>query len=163
MQLSQAKAAISPLFSSALDSKKGLLQAVVGQVGVTSAVWLYMYYKRIPVYVKDKERMGNMKTRTQFANAMPAAATAPSDNLQNLFEMPVLFYAATGLLIAAPDSLLKCDKVDVRLAQAFVLLRAGHSLVHCNLGDIPTRFALYLGSCAVLGGLWVRIGRQVFG
>ena len=66
----------------------------------------------------------------------------PSDNLKNLFEIPVIFYALALVLFVTGQ----VDAVYVGAAWVFVVFRALHSAVHCTINVIMVRFNLYLVS-----------------
>jgi hypothetical protein len=59
---------------------------------LTLIVWFYMYSRRIPFLQSSKTNL-NTLTPAELARISPAAVANPSDNLKNLFELPVLFYA----------------------------------------------------------------------
>ena len=81
----------------------------------------------------------------------------PSNNLKNLFEMPVLFYVAVllSVVLMIPDGLL------VKLAWGFVLLRAVHSAVHCTYNRVMHRFIAYALSCLFLLLIWIRLASWI--
>lgn len=75
----------------------------------------------------------------------------PANNLRNLFEMPVLYFALVPLLIITGLE----NDVQSILAWIFVLLRAAHSFVHVGPNKVSQRFGLYLLSCIVLAAMWI--------
>ena len=94
--------------------------------------------------------------REDFANtAAQKAYFAPIDsaanNLANLFEMPVLFFALVPLLLLFRHA----DHVQTALAWGFVMLRALHSYIHITAKPALWRFRAYLGSCIVLSVMWI--------
>ncbi len=64
----------------------------------------------------------------------------PSDNLKNLFEMPVIFYALALYLFVTNQ----VDATYVSAAWVFVAFRALHSAIHCTINIVMLRFYLYL-------------------
>ncbi len=119
---------------------------------LTVAVWLYMYVRRLSYMFAngiDPQRLASPAGKNAL---LPDAVQYPANNLANLFEMPVLFYAVV-LAIYATTSV---DATYVQLAWAFVVLRALHSLVHCTFNHVKTRFTFYLLSCLALFALIVR-------
>eukprot|EP00567_Pseudictyota_dubia_P014521 CAMPEP_0197450668 /NCGR_PEP_ID=MMETSP1175-20131217/26086_1 /TAXON_ID=1003142 /ORGANISM="Triceratium dubium, Strain CCMP147" /LENGTH=101 /DNA_ID=CAMNT_0042983133 /DNA_START=167 /DNA_END=469 /DNA_ORIENTATION=+ len=62
---------------------------------LTMTVWFYMYSQRIPYIVGYLEKRPGLKpediTAETLAKAPPSVRNS-SDNLKNLFEMPILFY-----------------------------------------------------------------------
>ncbi len=136
-------------------------QAIFGPffalMALTVGVWIYLYAKRIP-FIRS---LGNVDLSVpgEFARLSPASVSNPSDNLKNLFEMPVLFYALALYLFAT-------SRVDVGYVTAgwiFVLLRALHSAVHCTFNLILLRFWLHFASCLALFYMGVRAAVGHFG
>lgn len=113
---------------------------------LTLIVWIYMYARRIPFILASKMTDEEMKRPGALFEKMPPAVLNPSDNLKNLFEIPVIFYALVLYLHATGQ----VDSTYVIAAWIFVGLRALHSLVHCTFNLVILRFYLYLFStCAV--------------
>ena len=56
-------------------------------------VWVYMYVRRIGLITRSNIRPQDLAAPGALARLSPAAVSNPSDNLKNLFEVPVLFYA----------------------------------------------------------------------
>jgi hypothetical protein len=121
-------------------------------VGITAVVWLRLYV----------ERIGEMRVRRIPAQALStsreAAATLQrvnaADNLRNLFEIPVLFYALCVSLLAAQA----VDQVYLTGAWLYVVLRAAHSYIHCTYNRVMHRFAVYSASTLLVFAMWARLG-----
>jgi hypothetical protein len=88
-----------------------------------------------------------------------APVEMPAANLINLFEMPVLFFALVPLLMITHHA----NPIRVALAWAYVLLRAGHSLVQIAVRRVPLRFLVYVLSCAVLSAMWIGFAVDIAG
>lgn len=119
---------------------------------LTLVVWVYMYVRRLSYMFAngiDPQRLASPEGK---AATLPEAIERPANNLKNLFEMPVLFYA----VVLALYGMSAVDATDVQLAWAFVVLRALHSAVHCTFNHVKTRFTFYFLSCLALGALVVR-------
>lgn len=130
---------------------------------LTMLVWFYMYSKRIPFLVgyieKHKgegltmEDMADPKSRHYFPKIVaPTSVVNPSDNLKNLFEVPVAFYAMVGYLFVTNS----VDTIYVRAAWAFVALRYVHSANHCTINHVSARFYTYVVSTMALWFMLVR-------
>src|SRR5918993_6109476 len=104
---------------------------------LTLLVWLYMYIRRISFITKNNISPKDLALPGELARLTPAAVSNPSDNLKNLFELPVLFYAL-ALLLFVTDSV---DAVYVAAAWVFVAFRAAHSAVHCTFNRVMVRFS----------------------
>ena len=73
---------------------------------------------------------------TFASNMSPPKVNAPSDNLKNLFEMPVLFYALASMLFVTEQ----VDSGYVVAAWVFAAFRIAHSAVHCTVNIVMLRF-----------------------
>jgi hypothetical protein len=122
-------------------SQTAIFGPLFAMVLLTFVVWVYMYARRIPFLARlEVDRRG--LTPARLAELSPPAVANPSDNLKNLFEIPVLFYALVLLLFSTHQ----VDGVYVAAGWVFVAFRALHSAVHCTFNLIPLRFLLYLVS-----------------
>jgi hypothetical protein len=117
-----------------------LFGPVFAMVFLTIAVWVYMYARRIP-FIRSLDP-GVVLTPARLAELSPPAVANPSDNLKNLFEIPVIFYTLAFYLFATGQ----VDGVYVGAGWVFAVFRALHSAVHCTVNVILVRFTLYLVS-----------------
>ena len=62
-------------------------------IGLTFVVWVYMYVRRIRFLTSNQVDPKDMAVPGALAAISPPEVSNPSDNLKNLFEIPVLFYA----------------------------------------------------------------------
>ena len=107
---------------------------------LTLLVWLYMYIRRIRFITSSKISPTDLAVPGALAQLSPAAVSNPSDNLKNLFEIPVLFYALALYLFVTSQ----VDAAYVGAAWIFLVFRAVHSAVHCTFNLVILRFYLYL-------------------
>jgi hypothetical protein len=112
---------------------------------LTVVVWAYMYAKRIP-FIRSLNIEPDQLTPAELARRSPPSVSNPSDNLKNLFEMPIIFYALVLYLFVSQ----RVDAIYLTAGWAFFVLRALHSAVHCTINIVLLRFALYVVSCACL-------------
>jgi hypothetical protein len=126
---------------------------VVAQVLLTLLVWLWMYYGRLSAIFESRVDIQALADEAVSDRIFKRAENA-SDNLENLFEIPVLFF--TGICAIAILNLQ--DSLYLGIAWAFVVLRAFHSLVHCTSNSIRARFAFYVFSSFAVWILWIRLG-----
>ena len=130
---------------------------------LTMIVWFYMYSKRIPFLIgyinKHKEdgltmeEIADPKSRHYFPKILvPAAVVNPSDNLKNLFEIPVIFYALVGYLYVTRS----VDDAYIKAAWTFVTLRYIHSFIHSTFNHVSARFYVYVASTMALWFIVVR-------
>ena len=124
----------------------------LAMMALTVVVWAYMYARRIP-FIRSLDLPPDRLTPAELARLSPPAVSNPSDNLKNLFEMPVLFYALV-LYLGLTGS---ADSGHVTAAWLFVLFRVLHSAVHCTVNVVMVRFALYALSCLCLFVMLARV------
>lgn len=91
--------------------------------------------------------------KTYQGDDEPRAAAQNTRHVTNLFENPVLFYAACLAAIATDQG----TAAMVWLAWAFVACRVIHAIVHLGANKIPPRMAVYLASWVVLLAMWATL------
>jgi len=122
---------------------------------LTFVVWVYMYVRRIRFLTSSKITPAEMAVPGALARVSPPEVSNPSDNLKNLFEIPVLFYALVLYLFVTRQ----VDATYVVAAWVFVAFRVLHSAVHCTVNIVLVRFYLYLISTLAV---WFIAGRAAF-
>lgn len=138
-------------------SQNAIFGPFFATMGLTLFVWIYLYARRIP-FIRSLGDV-DLSVPGEFARLSPASVSNPSDNFENLFELPVLFYALSLYLFATSQ----VDGAYVVAAWIFVVFRALHSAVHCTFNLVTLRFCLYLASCLALGYLGIRSAFGHFG
>ncbi len=126
---------------------------------LTLAVWVYMYIRRIAFISSNKVSPKDLAVPGALAQVSPPAVANPSDNLKNLFEIPVLFYALALYLFATKQ----VDAAYVGAAWTFVGFRVLHSAVHCTFNLVMLRFYLYLFATIALWFIGIRAALAYFG
>lgn len=122
---------------------------------LTLVVWSYMYARRIP-FITRNDLQPDQLTPLELARLSPPEVSNPSDNLKNLFELPVLFYALALYLFATHQ----VDVVYVVAGWVFAAFRVLHSAVHCTFNRVLLRFWLYAVSALAL---WLMVLRATVG
>lgn len=125
---------------------------------LTLVVWVYMYIRRIRFITAGNFSRQEL-TPIAFAQLSPPAVSNPSDNLKNLFEIPVLFYVLLLYLFAVKQ----VDAAYLDAAWIFVAFRVLHSAVHCTFNLIMLRFYLYLIASVAVWFIAIRAGIIYFG
>lgn len=128
-------------------------------VFLTLLVWVYMYIRRIRFLTSSKIAQVDLSVPGTLAQISPPDVSNPSDNLKNLFEIPVLFYALLLYLFITKQ----VDTVYVNAAWVFVIFRALHSAVHCTFNLIMLRFYLYLFATLAVWFIAIRAALTHFG
>ncbi len=127
-----------------------ILWPVFAMVALVFAVWLALFVQRFGHMRRTPPRAED------FADGEAAAryfrpVEMPANNLANLFEMPVLFFALVPLLVVTRHA----DHAQALLAWCYVASRAVHSAIHIGRGPVKARFGAYLLSCALLSAMWI--------
>ena len=125
---------------------KAIYLPVLVMMALTFAVWLRMFVVRVAQIKRDRIRPQALATSGQIATLLTDSQAA--DNFRNLFELPVLFYAA--VLIAAQAG--QVGLATLTFAWLFVALRIVHSAIHCTYNKVMHRFRAYFAGGVAL---WV--------
>ena len=126
---------------------------------LTFLVWVYMYIRRIAFITGSKLSPKDLAVPGALAQLSPPEVSNPSDNLKNLFEIPVLFYALALYLFVTKQ----VDATYVNAAWVFVAFRALHSAVHCTFNLVLLRFYLYLFATLAVWFMAIRAALTYFG
>ena len=126
---------------------------------LTLLVWVYMYIRRIAFITGSKLNPKELAAPGALARLSPPEVSNPSDNLKNLFEIPVLFYALALYLFVTKQ----VDATYVTAAWVFVGFRALHSAVHCTFNLVLLRFYLYLFATLAVWFMGIRAALTYFG
>jgi hypothetical protein len=126
---------------------------------LTLIVWVYMYIRRISFIRSNKISPRDLAVPGALAQLSPSAVSNPSDNLKNLFEIPVLFYGLALYLFVTHQ----VDAAYVSAAWTFVAFRALHSAVHCTINLVMLRFYLYMLSTVAVWFIAVRAALSYLG
>src|SRR3954470_18240766 len=121
-----------------------VLAALIFAVWGTLIVQRYGHIRRNPPTAAD---LDNREAAMRYFRPVEMSG----NNLANLFEMPVLYFALVPLLILMNHA----DGLEVGLAWLFVLFRALHSYCHIARKTVTSRFIVYLASCAALLAMWI--------
>jgi hypothetical protein len=137
----------------------GILLPFFGVMLLTLAVWIYMYIRRISYLMRESIDLRTVDTPDKAAAVVPETISLASHNLKNLFELPVLFYAAC-LYLFISDSV---DGIYLLAAWWFFTFRVVHSLIHCSYNKVEHRFAAYMLSAIALWLMVIRAALSLLG
>jgi len=129
---------------------------MLGMMVLTAAVWFVLYARRIPAMRKAGAPTQEYTTPDKGAALLPENVSYPSNNLKNLFELPVLFYALCLYLFVTKT----VEMADVYAAWTFLGFRVIHSVIHCTVNIVMARFVAY---CIAAFALWFMLARAVLG
>jgi hypothetical protein len=133
-------------------AQTAILGPLFAMVLLTFVVWVTMFVRRIRFLTTNEIDPKDLEVPGKLAEITPAHVSNPSDNLKNLFEIPVLFYALVLLLFATGQ----VDGIYLGAAWAFVAFRVLHSVVHCTFNRVMLRFYLYLLASLALWFMFAR-------
>ena len=120
---------------------------------LTFLVWVYLFAKRVP-FLQAANIPNDELTAAKLTEMSPPAVINPSDNLKNLFELPVVFYTLCIYLFVTNS----VDTTHLISAWVFVMFRYLHSLMHCTVNIVLARFGLYLIASLALWFMLLRAG-----
>ena len=121
---------------------------------LTAIVWAYMYTRRLTYIRANRIPPQELTTPERAARLLPEPVALPANNLRNLLELPVLFYALCLYLYVTGTA----DGLYVIAAWGFVALRAVHSIVHCTVNIVVLRFLAYFTASLLL---WFMLARAL--
>ena len=130
----------------------------IGMLLLTFVVWVVMYVRRITFMVKNNIHAQRLSTPERGAEIIPEEVSHASNNLKNLFEVPVIFYALCLYLYVAGQ----VDEIYLVMAWVFLGLRVVHSLIQCTVNIVMLRFVAYLVSSIALWFMLVRAAYYSF-
>lgn len=139
-------------------SQASILAPVLAMVLLTFIVWVYMFVRRIGFIQGNEITPEQLAVPGALAELSPPEVSNPSDNFQNLLEMPVLFYVLALILFATN----RVDGIHLAAAWVFVAFRYLHSAVHCSVNIVMLRFYLYLISSLAVWWIALRLTFQLF-
>jgi len=126
----------------------------LGTMLLTLLVWVFMFVRRVHFLTTNEIDPKDLEVPGALDKVSPPAISNPSDNLKNLFEIPVLFYGLALYLFVTSQ----VDATYVIAGWVFVGFRVLHSIVHCTFNRVMLRFYLYLVSSLAV---WFMLARAV--
>ncbi len=124
---------------------------VVAMAALSFVVMLMTLRERVGQLRRERIHPQSVSTSAQMAARLADSRCA--DNLRNLFELPVLFYAAVLVAFVTAQG----SALVTGLAWTYVALRVAHSVIHCSYNKVMHRFVAFLASALVLFVLWARL------
>lgn len=127
---------------------KFMILAIAAQVLLTLAILLLMGRERLPAIMSGEIKLKDIAVER---DAYPLKARLLSNNFDNQFQLPILFYVAALLALSSGGT----NWLEVALAWAFVASRYIHAAIHITTNNVERRFAVYTAGLAVLAVLWL--------
>lgn len=135
-------------------AEKILLLAVIAQVALTLGVLFILGRRRLPLITKKEIKISDIAVKS---DAWPLTAQLASNNFQNQFQLPVLFYVLAAVALAT-------NQATLWLAIGsclFVATRYVHSIIHITKNRVYRRFYVYVSGLLVLAALWLGFAVQI--
>ncbi len=129
-------------------TEKLLVLAMAAQVLLAVAILVMMGRERVPRVMSGEIPMADIAVER---SAYPLRARLLSNNFDNQFQLPVLFFVAA--LLALQIGVV--GWVEVLFAWAFVALRYLHAAIHITSNHVLHRFMVYTAGLAVLVLFWL--------
>jgi hypothetical protein len=126
------------------------------QVLLTFMLLFGMAFARRRAFIDRKVSWKDAK-RSRFA-PWPPQATQFADSFSNQFEVPVLYYVLTLIVLFTRQA----DLLFVLLSWVFVVLRAGQAYVHVTSNYVPHRGGIYAASALVLLVMWIAFALRIY-
>jgi hypothetical protein len=127
---------------------KLLVLAIAAQVLLTLVILVLMGRERVPRVLSGEIKVADIAVEK---TAYPLRARLLSNNFDNQFQLPVLFYIAALLALWAGVP----NLFEVALAALFVASRYVHAAIHVTTNNVQQRFAAYGLGLAVLAIFWL--------
>ena len=131
-------------------SRRAILLPLLALVLLTAIVAVWMFRRRVAEVRARGIRVQTLATTAQMGTLEDTGA---SDNFRNLFETPLLFFAAALTIYAAALTSLPY----VLLAWLYVALRVVHSAIQCTYNKVRHRMRAFIASIFVLWIIWALI------
>ncbi len=129
--------------------KEAIFWPMITQVGLTAFIWFIMYTRRLSEIRSRRINPQSLSTRQLSSDVLENVTAA--DNLHNLFETPVLFFAVCICLAVTGE----VNPLQLTLAWTYVGLRAAHSIIHITYNRVVHRFIVYVISTVCLFAMWI--------
>ena len=138
-------------------SAKPILYPMLAMVVLTAIVAVLMFIRRAAEMRSRGIHPQRVATSAQMATALND--TRAADNFRNLFEAPVLFYAAVLIIYAAQLT----GAAHLALAWAFVATRVAHTAIQCTYNRVMHRVVAFATGLFLLWALWSLIAFDLLG
>jgi hypothetical protein len=125
-----------------------IVYPMAAMVLLTFIVLIRMFRSRVGAVQSGAATANYYKTYQEGGE--PREAAQLSRHFSNLFESPVLFYAACVIAMLTGQN----ARLMVALAWLYVALRVAHAFIHLGRNKLMPRMRVYFSSWLVLLGMW---------
>jgi hypothetical protein len=128
-----------------------LVYPMFAMVMLTATVLVILFRSRVRAVRTNKVSMKYF--RIYQGEIEPEETAKPARHFSNLFEAPVLFYAACITAMVTQDT----GVAALTLAWTYVAARLLHTYIHLGGNRVRHRLRAYFAGWLVLAALWVHI------
>ena len=132
-------------------SPYALVYPMFALVVLTATVLVILFRSRVRAVRAGK--VSARYFRIYQGEVEPEETAKPARHFSNLFEAPVLFYAACLAAMVTHDT----GGLAVVLAWLYVAARAAHAYIHLRRNRLGRRINVYFAGWLVLMGLWIHV------
>lgn len=136
-------------------SNAAMMLPVFAQIALTILVAVKAGSSRVAALKNREVTLGEIALS---AEAWSNNVKKVSNNFNNQFQIPVLFYVVTGFIIM----LGKVDLVAIILAWGFVASRCVHSFIHIGKNDVRKRFQAFLVGVVIVTAMFVWLAIRLY-
>jgi len=128
-----------------------LIYPMFAMVILTFTILGIMFRSRVRALKKGE--IGASFYKTYRGDTEPDSIAQLSRQFSNIFETPVLFYAAclTAMITGQSGTILQL------LAWVYVVSRVAHFFIHTGSNKLRTRVAAFFVSCVAIAAMWVTL------
>lgn len=132
-------------------SPYALVYPMFALVVLTATVLVILFRSRVRAVRAGK--VSARYFRIYQGEVEPEETAKPARHFSNLFEAPVLFYAACLAAMVTHDT----GGLALVLAWLYVAARAAHAYIHLRRNRLGRRINAYFAGWLVLMGLWIHV------
>ena len=134
-------------------TQTAILWPMIAHVALVYAVYVLLGLRRRQAVMAGEAKISAFR---ENQNEPPLSLFARS-NLENQFELPMLFHVACLALFVSGA----VGMVAVALAWLFIASRVVHTIIHVSSNRIRYRQPAFLAGFLLLGGMWVLLAIQL--
>jgi hypothetical protein len=124
-------------------------------VALTFCIMFGMFFARRRALLDRKVKFKDIALREQN---WPVRATQFANAYLNQFELPVLFYVLTLLVLFTRQA----DLFFVLMSWVFVVLRIMHAYIHTTDNLVPRRGMTFGAAALVLMAMWIAFALRIY-
>ncbi|NMG41069.1 hypothetical protein GRZ55_17620 [Chelativorans sp. ZYF759] len=134
-------------------TQTAILWPMIAHVALVFAVYVLLGLRRRQAVMAGEARISGFR---ENQNEPPSSLFA-RNNLENQFELPMLFHAGCLALLAAGGA----GTLAIVLAWLFVASRVIHTIIHVTSNRIRYRQPAFMAGFVLLAGMWLLLAIQL--